>query len=138
VKDGTELWQLKPGGPFLLCRECAPHLRNNQQSFIINIASVMSVKGYANKTPYVACKHALLGMTKVLAKEVYREGIRVRAICPGGVDTDLIRESNPDLDPSEFIRPQEIADIVLFLCTRTGSAAIDEVLVRRDPATPWA
>ena len=108
------------------------------RSFIINIASVMSVKGYLNQSAYAASKHALLGMTKVLAKEVYREGIRVHAICPGSVATDLIKKAIPNLDSSEYISPQEIADIAIFLVTTIGCASIDEIHVRRGPATPWA
>ena len=137
-EDWDRLMAVNAKGPFLLCRESIPFLRSNPRSFIVNIGSVMSVKGYVNQSAYAASKHALLGMTKVLAKEVYREGIRVHAICPGGVNTDLVRASNPNIDPSELISPQEIADIVMFLVNSEGAAAIDEIHVRRDPATPWA
>jgi len=57
-------------------------------------------------------------MTKALAKEVQQDGIRVHVICPGGVDTDLVRDARPNLDPSVLVQPQEIADIVLFLWYR--------------------
>ena len=125
-------------GPFLLCREAIPYLRKNRRSFIVNISSVMGVKGYPNQAAYTASKHAILGMSKVLAKEVHQEGIRVHVICPGGVDTDLVGQARPDLNRAELIAPQEIADVVLFLVTQRGNAAIDEVHVRRDTTLPWA
>ena len=125
-------------GPFLLCREAIPYLRKNRRSFIVNISSVMGVKGYPNQSAYTASKHAILGMSKVLAKEVHQEGIRVHVICPGGVDTDLVGQARPDLNRAELIAPQEIADVVLFLVTQRGNAAIDEVHVRRDTTLPWA
>lgn len=141
-QTSTESWDrllaVNARGPFILCREAIPFLRMNPRSFIVNIASVMGVKGYPNQSAYTASKHALMGMSKVLAKEVHGYGIRVHAICPGGVDTDLAGQARPDLKRSELITPQEIADIVLFLVTRTGNAAIDEINVRRDTTIPWA
>ncbi len=79
-----------------------------------------------------------MGMTKALAKEVQKDGIRVHAVSPGGVDTQLIRQARPDLNPSVLMQPEEIADIVLFLLTRRGNAVIDEIHVRRSSSTPWA
>jgi len=138
----TEQWDrimaVNARGPFLLCREAIPFLKQQAQSFIINIVSVVGVKGYVNQAAYSASKHALMGMTKALAREVQSDAIRVHAICPGGVDTQLIGNARPDLDPSVLIQPEEIADIVLFLVTRQGQAVIDEIHVRRAASTPWA
>jgi len=138
----TEQWDrimaVNARGPFLLCREAIPYLKQQEISFIININSVVGVKGYANQAAYSASKHALLGLTKSLAKEVHQDGIRVHTINPGGVDTELIDQARPDLDRSVLMQPQEIADIVLFLVTRRGNAMIDEINVRRAASTPWA
>jgi len=76
-------------------------------------------------------------MTKALAKEVQQDGIRVHVICPGGVDTDLVRDARPNLDPSVLVQPQEIADVVLFLVARRGNGIIDQINVRRAASTPW-
>ncbi len=124
-------------GPFLLCREAIPYLRQQPQSFIINISSVVGIKGYANQAAYSASKHALMGMSAALAKEVQPDGIRVHAICPGGVDTPMVRRARPDLDPSVLMKPEEIAELVLFLVTRRGNAVVDQIHVRRASSTPW-
>jgi len=124
-------------GPFLMCREAIPYLKQQERSFIINISSAVGIKGYPNQALYTASKHALMGMTKALAREVHQDGIRVHAVCPGGVDTQLIGNARPDLDQSVLMQPQEIADIVLFLVTRQGNAVIDEIQVRRQVSTPW-
>ena len=79
-----------------------------------------------------------MGMTKALAKEVQKDGIRVHAICPGGVDTEMVSASRPDLDRSELMQPEDIADVVLFLVTRRGKAVIDQVDMRRASSIPWA
>jgi 3-oxoacyl-[acyl-carrier protein] reductase len=142
VETTTEQWDLlmavNARGPFLLCREAIPYLRQQEGTFIINIASSASVKGYANYAAYCASKHAVMGMTKALAREMQSNGIRVHAICPGGVNTQMVRETRPGVEQSTLMQPEEVADIVLFLVTRRGNAIIDEVLVRRVTSTPWA
>jgi len=138
VEQWDQVMAVNARGPFLLCREAIPYLRQQQQAFIINITSVVGVKGYINQAIYSASKHAVMGMTKALAKEVQRDGIRVHAICPGGVDTEMVTQARPDLDRSKLMQPEEIADIVLFLVTRKGNAVIDEIHLRRESSTPWA
>jgi len=137
TEDWDRVMAVNVRGPFMLCREAIPHLRKQPQSFIININSVVGVKGYTNQTLYGASKHALMGITKALAKEVQIDGIRVHAICPGGTNTDMIGDARPDLDRSVLMRPEDIADIVLFLVTRQGNAVIDEIHLRRAASTPW-
>jgi len=141
-KTTTEDWDrvmaVNARGPFMLCREAIPYLKQNRDTaWIINVSSVVGVKGYVNQAAYTASKHALMGMTKVLAHEVKQYGIRVHAICPGGVDTGLVANARPDLDRSILMKPEEIAEIVLFLLTRRGNAVLDQVNVRRATSEPW-
>ena len=140
-KSSTNEWdammKINARGPYLLCRYSIPHLRQRELSFVVNVGSVVSVKGYAEQSIYSASKHALLGMTKSLAREVQADNIRVHAICPGGVDTEMVSRSRPDLDRSVLMQPEDIADIVVFLVTRRGNAVIDEIQVRRAASMPW-
>lgn len=138
VEDWDRVMAVNVRGAFLLCREAIPYLKQQPPGFIINLSSVVGVKGYVNQSLYGASKHALMGMSKALAKEVQADGIRVHVICPGGVDTDFIGDARPDLDRSLLMQPAEIADIILFLLTRRGNAVIDEVHLHRASATPWA
>lgn len=142
AETSTEAWDrimaVNARGPFMLCREAIRYLKQQEISFIVNINSVVGYKGYPDQAAYGASKHALLGMTKALAKEVQPDGIRVHSINPGGTDTELIGRARPDLDRSVLMQPQEIADILLFLVTRRGNAVIDEINVHRAASTPWA
>jgi len=123
--------------PFILCREALPWLEQSEIPTIINISSVVGHKGYIRQAAYSASKHALMGFTKALAREAQDRDIRVHALAPGGVATDLVTSMRPDLDTGELIQPEELADIVLFLLLHRGNAVIDEINIRRISNTPW-
>jgi len=117
--------------PFFLCKEALPYLKGSEKPIVINIASVVGFKGYANQSVYASSKHALTGFTKVFAKEVQPFGIRVHLISPGGVATEMVKTMRPDIDPKELIQPEEIAEIVRFIVTRKGGGTIDQFYIRR-------
>ena len=123
--------------PFFLTQKALPYLKESKVASIINIASVVSHAGYPLQSAYVASKHALLGFTKSLSAEVYQQGIRVHAISPGGVYTDMVKVSRPDLTPEGMIMPQDIADVAMFLLLNRTNAVIDEVMVHRSNKTPF-
>lgn len=123
--------------PFFLTRETITFLKKSSSATIINIASVVAHSGYPQQSIYTASKHALLGMTKSIAREYYKEGIRVHALCPGGVYTDMVKVSRPDLTPDGMIMPEEIADAVLFLLQNRGNAVIDEIIMHRMNKEPF-
>ena len=123
--------------PFMLTQEVLPYLKKSAAATVINIASVVAHAGYPQQSIYTASKHALLGMTKSLAREYYQQNIRVHAICPGGVYTEMVKISRPDLSPEGMIMPEEIADILLFLLQHRGNAVIDEILVHRMNKEPF-
>ncbi|MDP4133563.1 MAG: SDR family oxidoreductase [Bacillota bacterium] len=123
--------------PFMLCQAALPYLRNSNCPTIINIASVTAHKGYPLQSVYSASKHALLGFTKSLANEVYTEGIRVHAVSPGGVYTDMIKISRPDLSSEGMIMPEDVADAVLYLLLHRGNAVTDEIQIHRSGKAPF-
>ena len=135
------LWQthmhLNATVPFLLTRAALPHLQQSDRATVVNIGSVVSYKGYRGQGAYAASKHALYGLTKVLAREVHEQGIRVHFLAPGGVATDMIADLRPDIPREALAEPEEIADIILFLLTRRGNAVVDEVAIRRSVSEPW-
>lgn len=117
--------------PFFICQAALPELRKSEKPIVINIASVVGFKGYANQSVYASSKHALTGFTKVFAKEVQPYGIRVHLISPGGVATEMVKEMRPDINADELIQPEEIAEIVRFIVTRKGKGTIDQFYIRR-------
>ncbi len=132
-----EIMQINVKVPFMLTKLVLPELKKSNWATIINIASVTGHVGYENQSAYSASKHALLGMTKALAKEVYKDGVRVHAVSPGGVYTDMIKLTRPDLTPEGMIMPEDIADIVVFILTHRTNAVIDEIELHRVGKQPF-
>ena len=123
--------------PFLMCQQALPLLRTSEMPTIINIGSVVAHNGYACQAAYTASKHALIGFTRALAKEVYSEGIRVHMISPGSVYTDMIRVARPDLTPDGMITPEEIAELAAYLLEHRGNGIIDEIQLHRTGKEPF-
>lgn len=140
-QTATEDWQrcmwVNARAPFILCREALPLLRKAEAAHIVNIASVVGVKGYPLQSAYTSSKHALRGMTISLAEELRGSNVRVHLICPGGVDTEMVANVRPDIKKEDLIAPDEIAELVLYLVTHEGNAVIDELRIRRATSAPW-
>lgn len=124
-------------GTFLCSREALRLMQPRKGGSIVNIASVVGFRGYANQAAYTASKHAVMGLTKSLAVEAQPHGVRVSAVLPGGVDTELIGDARPDLDRSQLLQPEDVARTVMFLLTLPERAAIDEVYIRRRTSQPF-
>ena len=137
VDDWDRVMKLNARAPFLICRESLKYLKASERAVIINISSVVGIKGYENQSAYSASKHALMGFTRAMAKEYQKYGIRVHTVSPGGVATEMVLGTRPDLDASVLIKPEEIAELVYFILTHRGNAVIDEYNIRRDANIPF-
>jgi 3-oxoacyl-[acyl-carrier protein] reductase len=122
--------------PFLLTREVLPHMIARRQGRIVNIASTSSTQGYIHQSAYCASKHGLLGFSRSLAMEAKPHNVHVHTLCPGGVDTDLIKGTylGERLKGQPMINPEDIAEMVLFLLRQPDNIDLAEMVVRRfDP-----
>ena len=124
--------------PFLMCKYAMPYLKQSDYAEIINIASVVAHKGYPWQSIYAASKHAVLGLSKSLANEVYTDGVRVHVIAPGGVYTEMVAKVRPDLDPSVCMLPEDIAEAAAFFVEHRTNAVVDEIRLHRANNAPFA
>lgn len=123
-------------GAFLCSRE-AMRLMKGRGGRVINISSVVGIKGYARQAAYTASKHGLMGLSKVMAAEGQADNIITQVIAPGGVDTDMAGDARPDLDRSIMITVEDMADAVEFLLRQQGNAVTDLVQLRRRGNAAW-
>jgi NAD(P)-dependent dehydrogenase (short-subunit alcohol dehydrogenase family) len=137
TEDLDRCWAVNARAPFLLCREALPLLRKAERGTIVNISSVVGIKGYPLQSAYTASKHALRGMSISLAEELRGSNVRVHVICPGGVDTEMVGRVRPDINKDELIGPAEIAELVVYLVTHQGNGVLDELHIRRATSAPW-
>ena len=124
-------------GVFLGLRHVLPVLLKQKSGAVVNTASVAGLVATPGMPAYVASKHAVIGLTKAAAGEVARQGVRVNAVCPGPVDTRMIRSLEKMISPDDpdsvnrkyqaaipsgrYTTPEEIANIVLFLSSDLAS-----------------
>jgi len=120
-------------GVFLGMKHVIPIMLAQGSGAIVNTASVAGLFGGAGMSAYVASKHAVLGMTKVASADVAALGIRVNAVCPGPVETRMMRSLEAQRNPADpeaihranaqntpsgrYTMPEEVAGAVMYLCS---------------------
>ncbi len=109
-----EILKLMLVGPFSAIKALFPIMKEQKWGRIINMASINGLVGFAGKSAYNSAKHGLLGLTKVAALEGALDGITVNSICPGYVDTPLVRNQLADLAKTRGISVDEVLEKVIF------------------------
>jgi len=136
-EDFDRVLAVNAGGTFLCSRAAFKRMIPQKSGYIINISSVLGIRAYVNQGAYTAAKHGVMGLTKTLALEGQPHNIRVSAILPGGVNTEMIRKSRPDLDASVLLEPDDIADAVMYLLSLSEKASVDQIYIRRRNSSPF-
>ena len=115
---------------FNTARAALPVLTERDRSFLLGVSAPAALEGQAGAALYGAAKGAVAGYVKSLDKEGREEGLRASVLYPMGVvDTPANREAMPDADPSTWIAPQELAEGMLHLATRSPRGHVRELNV---------
>jgi 3-oxoacyl-[acyl-carrier protein] reductase len=123
-------------GMFFMAQAVYPAMAARGRGCIINIASQRALKGAVNSAPYSAAKAGIIGLTRALSWEAAPKGVRVNAIAPGPIDTDLTATMEPAdrqafidaLPVGRFGRPEEIAATALLLAGPDGGFYVGATL----------
>ena len=126
LADWRRVLEVNLTGPFLTCREFGREMLRLGAGSIVNISSVAGLLGIADRAAYNASKHGLVGLTRTLAAEWGGRGVRVNALCPGWVKTEMDQEdqasggyTDEDIKGrtpmDRFAKPEDIAQAVAFL-----------------------
>jgi meso-butanediol dehydrogenase/(S,S)-butanediol dehydrogenase/diacetyl reductase len=141
--ETVESWQdilaTNVSGPFYLSQAALPQLLQHRGN-IVNVASTAGLVGHAYMTSYCASKHAIIGLTRSMAVEFARKGVRVNAVCPGGVNTNISRGQQPmpagaDIDlvsrlqvNRDIAEPEDMANVICFAASREAAFMTGSIL----------
>lgn len=125
---GTPLWEtdittyermmaLNVRSGFVLARSVVPIMQRQGSGVIVNVSSRAAMDHAAGASVYAASKAAALAMMDSLAADLKGTGIRVNTVLPSIIDTDANRSAMPDADYAKWPKPEQITDVILFLCS---------------------
>jgi len=135
--DWEEVLRVNLTGAFYMIQAVAKEMLRRRKGAIVNISSVAGLIGNPGQANYSAAKAGLLGLTRALAREFAGRGVRVNAVCPGFIETEMtaalperVRAEALSRIPSRrFGTPEEVAEVVLFLCSDAAAYITGQVIV---------
>jgi NAD(P)-dependent dehydrogenase (short-subunit alcohol dehydrogenase family) len=143
AEDTTlEQWQrvmaVNLQGPFLLCKHLGRQMLARRRGAIVNVASVAGLAGISHRSAYNASKHGLIGLTRTLAAEWGGRGVRVNAVCPGWIKTEMDaadrgpgRYADADIinrvPMARFARAEDVAAAIAFLADAAQSGFVNGI-----------
>jgi len=127
-------------GVFLCMKHELAQMEKQGSGVIVNVASIAGLTAVYNKPSYTASKHGVIGMTKAAALQYARKGIRINAMCPGGVDTPIavdntggnaeaLQRMNEAHPIGHIATPAEIAAGILYMCSEGASFMVGHSMV---------
>lgn len=123
------MFEINVIAPFVLSREYIRQAQNaSRPGYIINIASDAALKGIGMMAPYVATKHALLGMGRSLIQEFCKDGIRITTYCPGPIQTNILGGTEADIDP-RLLSCDVLATQIAQLASLPDGVEVQEIKV---------
>lgn len=133
LADYEAMFDTNVRSTFLFTRHAVPHMIERKQGTILMISSMAGVYGFAGESVYCGTKFAQVGMAQALDKELRPHGIKVGAICPGGVKTEFALgtgRTEEIVEKSGWLEAEDVAGAVLLACTQSPGARIIEIQMR--------
>jgi NAD(P)-dependent dehydrogenase (short-subunit alcohol dehydrogenase family) len=106
---------------FFLSKAVLPHMMERRSGRILHIAARAALDPFAGAAAYLVSKSALVALIRVLAVETTGSGVTVNGILPTTIDTAANRKSMPDADPSKWVKPESIAQLLICLASDEAS-----------------
>jgi NAD(P)-dependent dehydrogenase (short-subunit alcohol dehydrogenase family) len=117
VEDFERQFRLNLRPAYLLCHAALPRMLEAGAGSIVCVSTRAALRPFSGAAGYIASKAAVLAFVDALSAEYTNDGVRVNAILPSVIDTAGNRASQPDADHSRWVKPEQIADVIRFLCS---------------------
>jgi short-subunit dehydrogenase len=114
---------------FVILQEVVPVMKKQKSGYIFNVASRSAKVGFAGSGGYCASKFGLLGLNESLYRELTPQGIKVTALCPAWVNTNMAKEAGTSLQPEEMIQPEDLFKTIRWLLELSPGACVKEVVI---------
>lgn len=150
-RDWEDQFRTNVTGVFLGCQAVLPQMLDRRSGSIVNVASVAGAIGMSRRAAYCASKAAIVGLTRAMAVDHSRDGVRVNAVAPGTTDSPYFQAIGADVaDPEQYLKyladrqiigrmgtPDEIASAIEFLASEEASFAVGSVLTVDGGMSVW-
>lgn len=129
LEDFEEIIRINLTGTYLANRAVLPMMLRQESGWIINLSSTSGRKGYAFDTCYCASKFGVIGMTEALAEELRPIGIRVCAVLPGAIETDMWDQNGPIPKPEALLPVARVAQLITEIACCPEDVELAEVII---------
>lgn len=129
VNDFKAMLDTNLTAQLMLLQYVVPVMKQQQSGYIFNVASRSGKVGFAASGGYCATKFGLVGLNESLYRELCPLGIKVTALCPAWVHTDMAQQAGTPLEPEEMIQPGDLYQTIKWLLTLSPGACVKEVVI---------
>lgn len=128
-KNFRSLMETNITGQFIVAKAVVPVMKESGSGYLFNVASRSAKIGFAGTGGYCASKWGLLGLSESLYRELTPLGIKVTALCPAWVDTDMADRAGSPLEPEQRIQTNDIFNTIQWLLNLSSGACVKEVVI---------
>ena len=122
IEEFEDQFRLNLRPAYLLCQAALPGMLQAGSGSIVCVSTRAALRPFSGAAGYISSKAAVLAFVDALSAEYTADGVRANAILPSVIDTPANRASQPDADSSRWVTPEQIADVIAFLCSPESAA----------------
>jgi len=129
IDEYKEVLDVNLVAPYAILQEVVPQMKKQKSGYIFNVSSRGGTYGFPKSATYVSSKFGLSGMSESLYRELAEYNIKVTALCPSYVNTDMAEDVGPTVTPEEMIQPEDLMKTVNWLLSLSSSVYIKDVII---------
>lgn len=129
VEEYKEVLDVNLVAPYVILQAVIPQMKKQKSGYIFNVSSRGGTYGFPKSATYVSSKFGLSGMSESLYRELAEHNVKVTALCPSYVNTDMAEDVGPTVSPEEMIQPEDLMKTVNWLLSLSSPVYIKDVII---------